>query len=134
MACNFQHTGKFGLMDARVRIVDDSLDEASIPVLCLQCEEKHCEAVCPVGAFEDGAINEDVCIGCLACVEACPYGCIRPREDRSPVRCNVCTDDPPCAKICPSGAIRFVEDSLETRYRLSLMGKYLKDLKTRYAP
>lgn len=48
------------------------------PVLCNQCEQAACVAVCPTGASYkdvDGVvrINKDKCIGCKSCIVACPY-------------------------------------------------------------
>lgn len=50
------------------------------PMLCMLCEKPPCVAVCPTKASvirdEDGivVIDEEECIGCGTCVEACPYG------------------------------------------------------------
>ncbi len=48
------------------------------PVLCNHCQEPRCRDICPTGATvkeEDGrvSINYDICIGCRACMMACPY-------------------------------------------------------------
>ncbi|MCP5048567.1 MAG: 4Fe-4S dicluster domain-containing protein [bacterium] len=50
-----------------------------LPRPCMQCENPPCVPVCPVSATyqrEDGIvpINYDRCIGCRACIAACPYG------------------------------------------------------------
>lgn len=50
-----------------------------VPRPCMQCDKPPCVPVCPVNATfknEDGVVvvNYEQCIGCRACVTACPYG------------------------------------------------------------
>lgn len=50
-----------------------------IPRPCMQCENAPCTPVCPVNATytnEEGIVVVDYeqCIGCRACIAACPYG------------------------------------------------------------
>lgn len=50
-----------------------------IPRPCMQCEDPPCTPVCPVNATntnDDGIVVVDYnkCIGCRACLTACPYG------------------------------------------------------------
>jgi molybdopterin-containing oxidoreductase family iron-sulfur binding subunit len=50
-----------------------------LPRPCMQCENSPCTEACPVNATyhdEDGVVvmDYDQCIGCRACIAACPYG------------------------------------------------------------
>ena len=50
-----------------------------VPRPCMQCENPPCTPVCPVNATytnEEGVVVVDYeqCIGCRACLTACPYG------------------------------------------------------------
>jgi tetrathionate reductase subunit B len=54
-------------------------EKRMLPRLCNHCSEPPCVDVCPVegGTYkrDDGivVVDENICIGCAKCVEACPY-------------------------------------------------------------
>ncbi|MFC7395257.1 4Fe-4S dicluster domain-containing protein [Scopulibacillus cellulosilyticus] len=84
---------------------------------CNQCEDAPCVPVCPVTAMyqrEDGIVDfdQDVCIGCKACMAACPYDAININPDNhSAEKCNFCAHridqglEPACVVVCPEEAI-----------------------------
>jgi Fe-S-cluster-containing dehydrogenase component/formate-dependent nitrite reductase membrane component NrfD len=84
---------------------------------CNQCEHAPCVTACPTSAMHrraDGIVDFDksICIGCKACIAACPYDAIfiNP-EDRSAEKCNFCAHrldvglEPACVVVCPTEAI-----------------------------
>jgi Fe-S-cluster-containing dehydrogenase component len=84
---------------------------------CNQCEDAPCVTACPTSAMyrrDDGIVDFDkkACIGCKACMAACPYDAIfiNP-EDHSAEKCNFCAHrldiglEPACVVVCPTQAI-----------------------------
>jgi Fe-S-cluster-containing dehydrogenase component/formate-dependent nitrite reductase membrane component NrfD len=84
---------------------------------CNQCAHAPCVTACPTTAMfkrDDGIVDFDksICIGCKACIAACPYDAIfiNP-EDHSAEKCNFCAHridvglEPACVVVCPTQAI-----------------------------
>ena len=89
-----------------------------VPKLCNHCKNPPCVQVCPVGATfttEDGVVlvDEDYCIGCRYCIQACPYGAryLNP-VTKTADKCTFCYHRlrrgllPACVEVCPRGAIK----------------------------
>ncbi len=84
---------------------------------CNHCAKPPCVAICPVTAMykrPDGIVefDGDVCIGCKACLQACPYDAIYiDPETHTAAKCHFCahrTDlglEPACVVVCPTQAI-----------------------------
>lgn len=84
---------------------------------CNQCDDAPCVPICPVTAMfkrADGIVDfdRDVCIGCKACMAACPYDAIYINpEVNSAEKCNFCAHridqglEPACVIVCPVEAI-----------------------------
>lgn len=92
-----------------------------LPKMCNHCIDAPCIPVCPVDAtyaIEGGAvvIDEETCIGCGACVEACPYDARYMNEETKKAgKCTFCIQRaeagmvPACVSSCVSHA-RFFGD------------------------
>jgi Fe-S-cluster-containing dehydrogenase component len=84
---------------------------------CNQCDDAPCTHACPTRAMyrrRDGIVDFDkaICIGCKACIAACPYDAIfiNP-DDGAAEKCNFCSHrvdaglEPACVTVCPTQAI-----------------------------
>ncbi|MDI6823520.1 MAG: 4Fe-4S dicluster domain-containing protein [Bacillota bacterium] len=112
VACSFGHEGVFGPGLARIRVVKVEEEGYDRPVVCHQCRRPPCAQACPTGALtrDEAAgrlrLDDAACIGCGACVEACPFGAMRLHPDTEQAMfCDLCGGDPACVKRCTPGAI-----------------------------
>lgn len=94
----------------------DVLRSFFVPKLCNHCANPPCVQVCPVGATfatRDGVVivDEQRCIGCRYCIQACPYGAryLNPRT-KTADKCTFCYHRvvkgllPACVEVCPTQA------------------------------
>lgn len=84
---------------------------------CNHCANPPCVRICPVTAMyqrDDGIVEFDssACIGCKACLQACPYDAIYiDPETHTAAKCHYCahrTDiglEPACVVVCPTHSI-----------------------------
>lgn len=117
MMCSLSHTRECAPERARIRIVKTEEDGriTTIPTLCMHCEAAPCQSVCPTGATYRGGpagamlVDERKCIGCSACVYACPFGvCVIDPVTKVATRCDLCQGNPRCVKNCPTSAVQYV--------------------------
>jgi Fe-S-cluster-containing dehydrogenase component/formate-dependent nitrite reductase membrane component NrfD len=118
IACKAEHQIPVGTHRCWVKTVEKGTFPDTrrffFPVLCNQCEEAPCVRICPTRALfrrRDGIVdlNGDSCIGCRACMEACPYDqlFIDPNT-RTAEKCNFCANRvenkllPSCVSVCPT--------------------------------
>lgn len=101
-----------------------------LSISCNECSDPACVKVCPTKAHfkrsEDGLVLIDPkkCIGCGACLAACPYGAPQlDREARKMRKCDTCLDrrekglNPVCVDACPQRALDFGPiDELRKKY------------------
>jgi len=84
---------------------------------CNHCTNPPCVTICPVGAMfqrKDGIVdfNPPSCIGCKACMQACPYDAIYiDPASKTAAKCNYCVHriesglEPACVAMCPEHAL-----------------------------
>ena len=127
VCCKLEHSLPLGSAYNKVKAMGPfgtfpNVEKYWLPVQCQQCENAPCLEVCPTGATyrEDEygliVINQEQCIGCQACVSACPYGVRYLNEDLNVVqKCTMCHDTveqgelPACVRTC-GGRARFFGD------------------------
>lgn len=99
---------------------------------CNHCGNPPCVYCCPTGAshvHDYGGVvlvNKDQCIGCKACIAACPYDARFIHPEGYADKCTFCIHrvekglEPACVSVCPTRCMYFgdLEDSNSTVSRL----------------
>ena len=87
-------------------------DWSVLPETCKQCADPACLNACPMKAIyvEEGTgirkIDEEKCVGCGACVAACPWK--MPRIDVETRKSTKCVGCGACVAGCPTSALKMV--------------------------
>jgi Fe-S-cluster-containing hydrogenase component 2 len=117
LVCAIKHFGANNPKKSAIRVQFSYPRPAgNKPVVCSQCEDPSCAEACPTDALEsvDGVVqlDEDKCIYCFDCVEACPFEAMYVHRDSGlPIKCDMCGGDPECVKKCPKDAVRLVPEA-----------------------
>jgi Fe-S-cluster-containing dehydrogenase component/formate-dependent nitrite reductase membrane component NrfD len=118
IACKAEHEIPIGVNRCWVKTVEKGTFPDTrrlfFPVLCNQCDDAPCARICPTNALyrrRDGIVDlhGDSCIGCRACMVACPYDqlFIDPNTHTAE-KCNFCANRvenellPACVSVCPT--------------------------------
>jgi Fe-S-cluster-containing dehydrogenase component/formate-dependent nitrite reductase membrane component NrfD len=136
IACKAEHEIPIGVNRCWVKSVEKGTFPDTrrffFPVLCNQCDDAPCVRICPTSALykrRDGIVdlNGAACIGCRACMVACPYDqlFIDPNTHTAE-KCNFCANRvennllPACVSVCPTECRIFgdMEDSTSEVYRI----------------
>ena len=121
VACKVEHGVELGVFRTWVKYIErgefpDTRRHFAV-LRCNHCTDAPCVEVCPVRSLykrEDGIVDFDPerCIGCKACMNACPYDALYIDPDsHTAAKCNFCAHrveldlKPSCEVVCPVGAI-----------------------------
>lgn len=121
MSCNIENEtpiGQFRTTVDQYEFFDaqNNVTNVMLPRLCNHCDNAPCIPVCPVEATfqrEDGivVIDNERCVGCAYCVQACPYNARFINEETNTAdKCTFCEhrlEDgllPACVESCVGGA------------------------------
>jgi protein NrfC len=157
LACSLVHEGTENLSLSRIQILQNSFakfpDDLTM-AQCRQCVEPPCVDACPEKALYVDKKNGNIrtvdvkkCIGCKACIQACPYEPGRAlwnSDKKRALKCDLCSDAPfwsqkggvkgkqACVEVCPLGAIQFTkkipEQKGDSGYNVNLRGAGWKKL------
>ena len=121
VACKTEHSDPVGINKTWVQYLEKGVHpkaERSFHVMrCNHCANAPCVEICPTASLsvrKDAIVDFDParCIGCKACMQACPYDAIDIHpETGTATKCNYCSHrvdagrEPACAVVCPTGAI-----------------------------
>ena len=136
LACASRDWGEYFPAPAKINLVFFRAG-GQVPVSCFQCDAAPCLAVCRTGALRrdeaDGVVTTvpERCLGCRACVAACPFGNIDYAvAGQRAVKCDLCQGAPRCVAACPSKALEYVaEDEAVRSKRQAFAASLLAALK-----
>jgi protein NrfC len=159
LACSLIHEGAESLSLSRIQVMQNPFetfpDDLTIEQ-CRQCADPACVKVCPTGALKADAryghvrmVAREECIGCGACLAACPYTPSRAflaadkayGGEAKSRKCDLCANAPyhwdeagggpdgnkACVEVCPVGAISFTKkipkQNGDGGYKVDLRGR-----------
>ena len=116
LVCSAKKEGVSNPSRSRLKVEKWEWEGLYVPIVCQQCEDAPCRAVCPVKAISRDQdlgrlmVDYDLCIGCRACVAVCPFGAMTFDTVRERVvKCDLCDGEPTCVSFCDVKALDYVD-------------------------
>ena len=118
-ACSHKYFNVFTNQLSKIKCVTFDEENLYFPVTCFQCNNPPCLSACPVDAISqrpDGIVlvDPEPCIGCKACLEACPFGVMQFNSEKGVAeKCHLCYhridrgERPACVDKCIGRCIHF---------------------------
>ena len=125
VACKSEHDVPLGVNRTWVKYIETgsfpNVSRQFSVMRCNHCDDAPCIAICPTNALFRAAngvvdFDDDNCIGCKGCMNACPYDAIyiNPATNTAN-KCNFCNHrieqglEPSCVVVCPTHAIKVAD-------------------------
>lgn len=140
LVCSVKHTGASNPSRSRISVVKWEGEGFYLPMLCQQCQEPACMAVCPKDAISRDeklcrvVVDYDLCIGCEMCVAACPFGGMGiDTVEKKVIKCNLCDGEPICVRFCKSEALEYADASIVNLKKKRVAAEKFSDLMRKFA-
>jgi Fe-S-cluster-containing dehydrogenase component/formate-dependent nitrite reductase membrane component NrfD len=121
VACKSEHDVPLGVNRTWLKYIETgefpNTGRSFSVMRCNHCDDAPCMTICPTSALfraDNGVVDfdDDRCIGCKSCMNACPYDAIYINpETNTAHKCNFCNHrvevglEPACVVVCPTHAI-----------------------------
>lgn len=133
------------VMQVGPKAVDNMPRISFVFIPCFHCEKAWCIEACPTGAMQkrkkDGIVfvNQELCVGCKACINACPWGAPQwDPEKKKAVKCDYCMEridrglKPACVTVCVTqclefGSVDHIAKSRRERYAKNIASADFQD-------
>jgi len=119
VTCSLVKEGQVIPSLARVQVALDVFSAHQVIRYCHQCKRAPCAQACPRDVIrantEQGywEIDEALCDGCGACIDACPFEAILLHPAGYAIKCDTCAGNPQCVASCPSGALSWLQGVID---------------------
>ncbi len=125
VACKAEHDVPLGVNRTWVKYIETGtfpdVNRHFSVMRCNHCDDAPCISICPTNALfraDNGVVDfdDDNCIGCKGCMNACPYDAIYINPVTNTAnKCNFCNHrieqdlEPSCVVVCPTHAIKVAD-------------------------